>query len=283
MFLTSLLMLSCQSEQAPTETQADILNRMEVIGQRSIQQLLQVDPTLIHEAWTDSMVRYSDDTCPPMEEYNGMDLWRESCTTENGNQFLGWALNLRIDHHIEQGYGWEIHDWLSGQARIISDDVELSNYGDVLHEVGTNPFGRRALHGLIFGNFAWNDETAGKTWLADNLNIEYEYRFEETENGKWISHIDAWLSNYDDSIHGEAVIWENISFHQGDCDQEPVDGLLWIREGEGRWVRLDFDDTCDGCGTIVGTEKQLCFDFSMWFDWEEFPWDPRPSIQWGTE
>ena len=97
--------------------------------------------------------------------------------------------------------------------------------------------------------------TAAKTWLADNLNIEYEYRFEETENGKWISHIDAWLSNYDDSIHGEAVIWENISFHQGDCDQEPVDGLLWIREGEGRWVRLDFDDTCDGCGTIVGTKN----------------------------
>ena len=92
MFLTSLLLMSCQSEVTPAERPADILARLELIGQRSIQQLLQIDPTLIHEAWTDSMLRYSDDACPPMEEYNGMDLWRESCTTEDGNQFLGWAL-----------------------------------------------------------------------------------------------------------------------------------------------------------------------------------------------
>ena len=283
MFLTSLVLMSCQSEPQSSETQADILAKLELIGQRSIQQLLQVDPTLIHEAWTESMLKYADDSCPPMEEHNGMDLWRESCTTSTGNQFLGWALNLRIDHHIENGYGWEIHDWLSGQARIIAEDVELANYGDILHESGTNPFGRRALHGLIFGNFAWNDDSAAKTWLADNLNIEYEYRFEETESGGWSSHADAWISNFDDSIHGEAAIWEDISFNQDTCDLEPIDGILWLREGDGRWVTVEFDDTCDGCGNIIGTERALCFDFSMWFDWEEYPWEPRSTLDWGEE
>ena len=69
---------------------------------------------------------------------------------------------------------------------------------------------------LIFGNFAWNDKL--RKTFAENLNIEYEYRFEETENGKWIN-IDAWLSNYDDSIHGEPC-WENF-LSSRHCDQEP--------------------------------------------------------------
>ena len=68
------------------------------------------------------MVRYSDDTCPPMEEYNGMDLAAKLQLKMAINFWAG--LNLRIDHHIEQGYGWEIHDWLGGLARIISDDVD---------------------------------------------------------------------------------------------------------------------------------------------------------------
>ena len=150
--------MSCHQNRHLQKHKQDILNRMEVIGQRSIQQLLQVDPTLIHEAWTDSMIRYSDDTCPPMEEYNGMDLWRESCTTENGNQF--WA-----GHSIFVSITTSKTD-TDGKSTIGLVDKPASfpmtlNYRIMVMSFmrsGTNPFGQRALHGLIFGNFAWNDD-----------------------------------------------------------------------------------------------------------------------------
>ena len=87
--------MGCDSTE---ESSAEIWQRMQLVGQRSIVQLLRVDPLLMHDAWTDSMAEYSDENCPPMEEHNGMDLWRQSCTTEDGNQFLGWSLNIRINH-----------------------------------------------------------------------------------------------------------------------------------------------------------------------------------------
>lgn len=278
MMVLILLLMSCEPE---TESNAEIWQRMQLVGQRSIIQLLRVDPLLLHNAWTDSMARYADETCPPMEEHNGMDLWRQSCTTEDGNQFLGWSLNLRIDHIYEDGHDWNVQDWLSGQARIVSGDVELSNYGDVLHQDGLGPSGRRVLNGMVFGNFAWTDPVASNTWLTEGLNIEYEYRFSKAQSGGWSSTVDAWLSNFDDSIHGEAVIWEEIHFDQDTCAREPIDGTLWLREGEGRWATVQFDEMCDGCGFVTTTGQPMCFDFSMWFDWTEYPWEARESIAWG--
>ena len=279
MFFFLLYLVSC----GPTEeSNAAIWQRMQLVGQRSIVQLLRVDPLLMHNAWTDSMAEYSDENCPPMEEHNGMDLWRQSCTTEDGNQFLGWSLNLRIDHIYEDGIDWDVQDWLSGQARIIAGDVELSNYGDILHQDGAGPSGRRVLSGLVFGNFSWTDPTATNTWLSDDLSIEYEYRFAKESTG-WSSTVDAWLSNFDDSIHGEAVIWDGIEFDQAQCAREPIGGTLWLREGEGRWATVQFDDMCDGCGFVTTTGTPMCFDFTMWFDWSEYPWEERPSIAVGGE
>lgn len=286
LFIT--LLLSCSSDHEPGTSRAAVLERMQIIGDRSIKQLLQIDPVFLHDAWTKSVSTYADATCPPMEEHNGMDLWRESCTTSQGHQFLGWALNLRIDQITENGYEWDVQDWLSGQARIISNtsstgEVELSNYGDVLHEAGTTMDNRKALHGMIFGNFGWTAPEAHQTWLSKSLNIEYEYWFEQNEQGTWGSEVNAWLSNFDDEYFGEAVIWEDITFHEERCKLEPTTGLLWIREGEGKWITLQFDNECDGCGVIAGSNKQMCLDFTPWFDWDTVPWEERDSIQWGLE
>ena len=279
------LLLGCSSENETGNSRAEVLERMQIIGNHSVKQLLQIDPVLLHDAWTKSMSTYADDACPPMEEHNGMDLWRESCTTSQGDQFLGWALNLRIDQITENGYDWDVQDWLSGQARIISNggEIELSNYGDVLHEAGRTQDNRKALHGLIFGNFGWTDSESAQTWLSKSLNIEYEYWFIQDEHGYWSSEVDAWLSDFDDEHYGEAVIWENINFDEATCKLEPLTGLLWIREGEGKWVTLQFDNECDGCGQIAGSNIQLCLDFTPWFDWEAVPWEERNSIQWGFE
>ena len=83
-----ILLAACSSE--PEEIQ--IVDKKRQIAQRSIIQLLQVDPLLMQNAWSESMTQYSGPVCPVMEEHNGMDLWRQSCTTDAGNQFLGWAL-----------------------------------------------------------------------------------------------------------------------------------------------------------------------------------------------
>ena len=267
------LIFGCSSEPIDEK----IVDNSQIIGQQSIIQLLQVDPLLLHQAWTESMNEYSDEFCPVMEVHNGMDLWRESCTTETGNQFLGWALNLRIEHIFEDSNELGVQDWISGQARIVSGDIELSNYGDILHQVGIGPLGQDVIDGMVFGNFYWTDPRAQGTWLSKNINIEYLYHFERSSEG-WNSSVDAWLSNFDSS-YGEAVIWEDIQFNQSECSLEPVSGMIWIRHGEGNWTTVDFQNGCDGCGILSDGESEMCFDFAPWFDWDVYPWESRESIQ----
>lgn len=267
-----ILLTSCSSD---SEVVQSVTSKRQ-IAQHSIIQLLQVNPLLMHEAWTDSMADYSGPACPVMEEHNGMDLWRESCTTEDGSQFLGWALNLRIEHHNDETNESGAHDWISGQARIVSNGIELSNYGDILHQTSLGPTGD-VIDGMVFGNFYWSDPRAEGTWLQQNINIEYLYRFERMDGG-WNSNVDAWLSNFDDSF-GEAVIWEDIVFKQSECSLEPVEGLIRIRQGEGNWTSVDFHNECDGCGVLPDGVSEMCLNFSPWFDWVEYPWETRTSIQ----
>jgi hypothetical protein len=251
--------------------------------------LLRINPLLQHEAWTSSMIALSDEQCPPMEEHNGMDYWRESCTTQAGHQFLGWSLNFRAQDIEEIGYTFTNFDWLSGQAQIINKNgTVLQNFGDVLHQEGFDFEGNRIIQGYTYGDFYWDDPQAEGSWLFSDVSIEYTYTF--TRKGEYdtidlktaVSYgpngLGSRISNFDPNY--PAAIFEGILINTELCAEEPIQGEIWIRDKPGFWyqVRYDSDVSCDGCGTAYHGEIEIgsvCSDFSMWFDWEEYPWEDR--------
>ena len=160
-----LLLISCE-EPMPIEESRLSPTEIGLGIEAASLGLLSVDPTLMHEAWTSSMQNLSDPACPPMEEHNGMDLWRESCTTQEGHQFWGWALNFRGHEVPTDCCIFEDFDWLSGQAQIIrSDGTMLQNFGDILHQEGRNHGGDRVLQGFTYGDFYWDSNNAEGSWL----------------------------------------------------------------------------------------------------------------------
>jgi len=274
--MLSVLLLGCQAsvENHPTLEYETILvsdSEVEQAIARSIQSLISIDPLLFHDAWTWSMENLSDEGCPLMEEHNGMDLWRNSCVTQEGTAFLGWTLNLRDeDIRTEDGANWWYYDWLSGQAQIKTSEVTVQNFGDILHQEGLNRDGNYELRGLVYGDFRWDDPSAINTWVYQNWLLEYEYRFVDDPTGRhaWIQ---AWISQFDAS--NIAVIWDDVFFDSSLCALEPSQGSIWVRSQEV-WVEVLFDLDCDGCGYRADdSSAEICMDSRGLMDWETHPWE----------
>ena len=131
-----IFILACQSYVFDTVEQSEqnisSSEEFAMAIEEASRALLSIDPLLHHDAWDSSMERLSDDSCPPMELHNGMDLWRDSCETEEGHQFLGWTLHFDIRNASfpEGDLIFTTHHWLSGQAQIVSvDGIILQNFG----------------------------------------------------------------------------------------------------------------------------------------------------------
>ena len=244
--------------------------------------LLSINPQIHHDAWGQAMTNYSDESCPPMEIHNGMDLWRESCTTASGNQFLGWTLRLLIQdqYFFEEEYFLTDYYWLSGQAQIISNDgIQIQNFGDILHKKGETLDQRPWFQGFVYGDFTWNASDAENTWLQSPLTMEYYYTFAGIHDNLQID-IQAWLGGISTDTPG--AVFENVLFDTAICPDEPLSGSIWIRDQYGLWQEIQYNgiDSCDGCGTMIietanTSNTEVCSTFSMWSDWDSEPWEER--------
>jgi hypothetical protein len=269
------LFISCTSsniEEQQLLSSEEVGEAIEV----AVEGLLRVDPILMHYGWTSSMNTLSNEVCPPMEEHNGMDLWRNSCTTEEGHQFLGWSLNFRGNNIPSECCTFENFYWLSGQAQIIhSDGTLLQNFGDILHKEGQDQDGNKVIEGFTYGDFYWEDPLAENTWLQSELSMEYYYTFTKTETYDYVD-IQAWISNF--SPIYPAAIFESVIFNTEECEKEPTEGEIWIRDIHGIWYTIiyDSDSSCDGCGSLYQGETligQTCASFDQLFSWQEYPWE----------
>ena len=271
-----LLIFAC-SHSTPSEEDQSLREElsMEELGfavEEASCALLSINPQIHHDAWKEAMETYSDDTCPPMEEHNGMELWRESCTTETGEQFLGWTLRFVLEDKdfFEETHFLTDYYWLSGQAQIIADEnSRIQNFGDILHKKGRTLEELPWYEGFVYGDFAWSASDAENTWLQSDLTMEY-YTFAGIHDTLEID-IQAWISGFSEQT--PAAIFDQIVFDTAVCPQEPLAGTIWIRDQQGLWTELVYDgiENCDGCET----SKTICSDFSIWSNWDTEPWEKR--------
>lgn len=274
-------LFACLSSKSPSTNSDVSLLSVDDVGvgiEEAVRGLLRVDPMLMHTGWSQSMLSLSDDNCPPMEEHNGMDLWRESCSTEDGNQFWGWSLYFK-GHDIpsECCFFDQLH-WLSGQAQIIdANGTTLRNFGDILHQEGRDQDGNFVLQGFVYGDFYWDSQQAENSWLLSDLSMEYYYTFTRTPSADIID-IQSWISYFHPQY--AAAIFEDILFDSNICPDEPIQGEIWLRDTENIWyhVQYDSDTACDGCGTVFQNEQEIgqsCSNFDALFDWNDYPWENR--------
>ena len=254
-----LFFLACkQSPNTEQEQQLPLELSTEELGfavEEASLALLSIDPQIHHDAWKEAMETYADESCPPMEEHNGMELWRESCITGSGNQFLGWTLRFVLEdkNFFEETHFLTDYYWLSGQAQIIGNDgTRIQNFGDILHQKGRTLDDDPWYEGFIYGDFAWNDVDAENTWLQSNLTMEYYYTFAGVHDNLTID-IQAWIGGF--SSQTPAAIFNEITFDTAICSTEPLSGTIWIRDQYGAWIEIIYDglETCDGCGETSET------------------------------
>lgn len=217
----------------------------------------------------------AEEGCPNLFESDDDEFWYGSCSTAEGGSFSGYGTLFRYEDVDVLGSGLPLTGALVyGEGRIVDGagaTFELGGSAGVY--AGEDSSGTRTYISTMQGGFYWDAAGAADTWLATPLSpslmviatLQPDADLREIRVTGGISGFGA---------TGEAATFDEVSLPDGGCPLEPG-GTIAVRDVQGIWYDLSFDDTCDGCGeaSVEGEDVgPVCADFSAWLSWEDAPW-----------
>jgi len=222
----------------------------------------------------DEMLSQTDDDCPRW--FNNPDglYWADTCTSDEGVSFQGFATSQpRNDTHPD-AYGniftgRQIHC----EGTLSKGDTTLQCVGGINELTGVDANGHDVFYSysrhyvLTEGNTVTHFPDA-EMWAVNAPT--YRALF---QNGVQIVR--------DGDVVLGAVEFGRQTMSNVDCLEEP-NGTQHIQV-DGQWIYvewhgdlLDDPDSCDGCGDAYAQGAaigQVCADFSNWLAWDESPFE----------
>jgi len=205
------------------------------------------EPLLVREVYLEAMYARDLD-CPFMETpgqpvENPVGAWSSDCVASSGWEFDGGAI-YEEDGLIDGG---------EFRSRLVSSFGLTSPSGDLFSAGGELIFSRSVedVWDIQMGGVYSN---VGETsWFGERTDVALWYTISGTE-----LVIEGGLSQGSGGIH-----FHEMSYGL-ECESAPL-GDVSVRDEQGRWYRISFDDECDGCGdvTISGVELgRACISMS---------------------
>ena len=222
----------------------------------------------------DTFLELTDATCPRwFNNPDGM-YWADTCTSEEGVQFDGFATSIPLEDTEPDAYGnlftgRQIH--CEGSLQFA--DTRVQCVGGINELTGVDANG----HDVFY--------TYSRPYVLtiDTEEILYpdlEMWAVNAPNYKAIYYNGVQVVENETGIVG-VVQFDEQTFNSVDCTKEPngrqhiqVDGVWVYVEWQGD-TALD-DPTCDGCGDgYVRGEPigEVCADFDSWLAWNDTPFD----------
>ena len=227
---------------------------------------------------------------------DGLDYWYDSCTTEAGAAFEGYAYTVPYDEETyPTGYadGDGNHWWglqFFGVASAVTpegDSFTANGSASLLY--GYTDDGNNIFYSNVSQGFSTEGLAEEGSWLANGMDPEMGMYavYSPSLDGR-VFVVSGRTTVESDTIH--AVILDNITIFDASigstCPEEPA-GTVSILDNEGNWYDLVFDGpdfeggggdpaSCDGCAEAwVGATKlgEACVDFSGLLDWDTHPFE----------
>ena len=234
----------------------------------------------------DVVATHQTDDCPAVYEDDGFEYWYDSCETEDGTQFEGYAGLYSYADYESDGFVYNGRQLLAVASVVTSDGETFQGAGTASHLTATAD--ELTLYYTTFDpGFSWDGASAEGTWLADGLDpglYVYRYSFSGVLAQVYVTGslslpaggaIEALA--FDDVMVGNELA--------GVTCPEELAGTLSVLDTEGRWIDLVFDVSddlwaaevpgCDGCGTAWYRGEQLgqvCVDPSALGASSGTPW-----------
>lgn len=220
---------------------------------------------------------------------DGVPYWFDSCTSDAGTRFDGYAYSL-LSEDLEDGEivwnGWQFF----GVATIErADGAVFEAAGEAGVLLGTQTDGAQVTYTYMAEGFRYDAPSVSAGWLGEAGSPEVvAYTVHYPESGANLVSLQARVSVDEGPV--SAVVFDELQLGNAEagspCPEEPS-GLVSVRSADGTWFELYFDgvpfdrwgDTevidCDGCATAwaKGIEiGEVCVDTSVLTDWEGAPW-----------
>ncbi len=267
--------------------QVDLLS-IEIAINESLLTVLDYNATTISESYN-SIMSYSDSSCPAAYEQDGNSFWYGQCKSEQEMTYDGYLFYTSYQNHDLFGDGtiWDATSF-AGSSNMQYPTGENAHWGGNSYIAnGTNPEGMPTFLSIINGSF-W-DQNAD-SWLKDGLStsmvmyaIDYILPEFPDATANFI-HLNGSLPITNGEI--TAISFQEVSLYsetlQYPCELEPI-GRLSARTVDSDWIEIHFDveedwtltGLCDGCGSAYLNDQlvgEICLDLSPILDWEEAPW-----------
>ncbi len=235
----------------------------------------------------DQLAADMTEDCPTFYDDDGFVYWYDSCVTEDGAQFEGYAGVFTYEDFESDGYVYD-GDQLLAAATVVTTEGHTfsgSGYAQKLIATPAAEDGWLIYYSYLDEGFAWDGDGAEGTWLADGLDPGLGYYRFTADDVTMQVYIDGSLS----LPAGGAI--EAIAFDEvlvgneaaGVSCPDELAGTLSVLDPEGRWIDVVFDApadlwseaTCDGCGTAWyrgDALGQVCVDPGTLAEGTTPPW-----------
>ena len=249
------------------------IHEIEHIVQLGIEQIRETRVGRLLDVY-DAMLAQTDSTCPRWFSNPDGIYWADTCTSEAGVSFQGFATRITRNDVVPDDYGnlftgRQIH--CEGTLR--QGDTTMECVGGINELTGTDSNG----HDVFYSYSRHYVLTHGDAVV----------HFPDAE--MWAVHSPTYKALFQNGVHvvrdGASVLGV-VEFGQQtmsnvNCLIEP-NGTQNVQVN-GEWVyvewhgdRLDEPDLCDGCGDAYAQGRsigQICVDYSNWLTWTESPFE----------
>lgn len=260
-----------------------------------------VDPAMLHDLYRDLTSVPEADVisgaadCPYYYDYYYTDYgyfyWYDTCSTDDGTGFSGYALSYDYAGLVSGGYTYPEYGYISASGAVTSPagaTLDLAGYSYMYEYDYGGSYGYH--YNYIYGNFSYDGEGYEDTWLAAGLSLNLytsAFQYNNTETPNLYVQFSGSLAGMTGAVN--TIVFVDTYFHTAamgsNCDAEPS-GTISVRGSDGEWYDVEFQGPpymgssvfptdCDGCGQVYFRGEYLgdvCPDFSALSDWENRPW-----------
>jgi len=230
---------------------------------------------VLAQTYLDIMGR-GDDDCPGSANIILAEL--DGCTSESGVTYIGVG---HLDRSLEDtevmgvaGQNWFMRSQIADFQMLEPEGEAFYGGGSILYKLSTYEDGYQ--FGSMDVEGTWQYTNAEQAWLRDGISAYL------TSSAVWerpeVNPTPFFNLNGSLGLKDANLFFDFVTVQQGGCNTIS-DGTIYLRQDDGSWNALAFDDSCTGCASVTwdGTEElgEGCLDYdpSGYFaQWESEPW-----------
>lgn len=217
-----------------------------------------------------ALMAEGDEDCPGHAEIILAPL--EGCSASTGMTYVGIGHMVTQETEDEAGElsSWSRYTAIADFQMYTPSGEEFIGAGSLRHGWSRGSDGRLSAEMQVRGSYRWTGAGPEDPWFETGVGSSLYVAASSgdpmgRESLRFVGSVDT---------RGKAVYFDDFEVDLGDCGGHPVGGRILLRQDDGSWVAMAFEeDVCSPCGEVTWNREEslgeACLDvnFQEWLVW----------------